>query len=180
MFTPAQSVVIGIGIVMAAGLGFTTAIAVRGDASTQGEPAPAASPAPATSTRTGGAPSPRSAPATGSVRPSAADGSSSGPCSADIVLENRWDQGFQVRIDVTNTSKRLATDWVLRFALPAGVTLKDAWNATYDQQGTIVTAEAPSWARDLAPGVATSIGFNATGTGGMPPTSVTLNGHTCS
>ena len=171
MFSTGQTVVISVGLVMAAALGFTTASALRHDASTPSSAPPSPSaPAPAsTTTRATTAPE-QTARATGS----------DALCSAEVVIQDEWQDGFKAEIRITNTSSATVKDWVAGFVMPDGAKLSGGWQATLDQDGSAMTAEAPEWAHDLAAGKKAVFGFTATGVPSPPPGQVTLNGAHCS
>ena len=64
-------------------------------------------------------------------------------------------------------------------AVPAGVLLVCGWNASVAQQGRTVTSTAPAWARGLALGANTTIGFHATGAATPAPSGFRLGTASC-
>ncbi|HST64222.1 MAG TPA: cellulose binding domain-containing protein [Mycobacteriales bacterium] len=100
-------------------------------------------------------------------------------CTAGVVIENSWPQGYQAAITVSNTGTSTFSPWTATWTLPAGVTLNNGWFATVTQSGSVVTAEAPSWSTTLAPGTSWTIGFIANGPFSPPPSDVRVNGTGC-
>lgn len=110
------------------------------------------------------------------VKPAAA---SAAGCAVAYSV-NDWGGGFTGTVTVTNTGTSAVNGWTLGFAWPGAQQITNGWNATWTQTGTQVTAANPSWSPALQPGTATTLGFNATYTGGnSPPTAFTLNGSGC-
>jgi endoglucanase len=181
MFSTGQTVVISVGLVMAAALGFTTAAALRHDASgpSATPPGPNA-PAPAagtTSPASTGKPAPSGPASDPATTTPAGDGDA--PCAAQVVIQDRWPDGFKAEVRVTNTSRSTVKDWAVGFTMPDGAKLAGGWNATMDQDGSAVTAEAPDWAPDLGPGKKAVFGFTASGTPDPLPGRVTLGTARC-
>lgn len=102
-----------------------------------------------------------------------------GACAARVSIDNSWPQGYQAAITVTNTGPSTLSPWTATWTVPAGVTLNNGWFATVSQQGSVLTAEAPSWNTALAPGASWTVGFIANGPAAPPPSQVTLNGVGC-
>lgn len=177
MFSTGQTVVISVGLVMAAALGFTTAAALRDDP-TGPSATPPGSSAPA---QAAGTTSPASTGKPAAKGPSTTRAGDVGaPCDAKVVIQDRWPDGFKAEIRVTNTSPSTVQDWVVGFTMPAGAKLAAGWNATMDQDGRAVTAEAPDWGTDLAPGKKAVFGFTASGSPNPLPGQVTLGTAHCS
>ena len=99
-------------------------------------------------------------------------------CTATVRVESTWTGGFQATVTVRNTGTTTVNPWVAGWHMESA-TVREGWNATVTQNGHMVTAQAPSWARSLAPGASVTIGFNATGSSTPPPTAVSLNGSAC-
>ena len=112
------------------------------------------------------------------VSPSSGGGGP-GACSATVKIDNAWQGGFQASVTVRNTGTSALNPWTATWAVPSGVTLQSGWNATVTQSGTTFTAAAPSWATLLAAGASVTVGFTANGPSTPPPSSVKLNGATC-
>ncbi len=117
-------------------------------------------------------------PVSPSVSPSSGGGGP-GACSATVKIDNAWQGGFQASVTVRNTGTSALNPWTATWAVPSGVTLQSGWNATVTQSGTTFTAAAPSWATSLAAGASVTVGFTANGPSTPPPSSVKLNGATC-
>lgn len=125
-------------------------------------------------------PTPSATPtATPTPTPSATPTATTGACTATVQLTNTWPTGFQAAITAKNGGSTLSP-WVVRFTVPAGVTIASGWNGTFTQSGTTVTVTAPAYNAALAPGATAGIGFTANGTSSPAPGGVTLNGTTCS
>ncbi|MGV8978391.1 MAG: cellulase family glycosylhydrolase [Cellulomonas sp.] len=116
---------------------------------------------------------------TASSTPTATPTATPGACTATVGFTNTWPSGFQAAITARNGGSTLSP-WVVRFTVPAGVTIASGWNGTFSQSGTTVTVTAPTYNASLAPGATASIGFTANGTSSPAPSGVTLNGATCS
>ncbi len=101
-------------------------------------------------------------------------------CAGAVSIDNSWPQGYQAAITVTNRGTTSLTNWFATWTIPSGVTLSNGWNATVTQSGTTMRAQAPDWSTTLAPGASWAIGFIALGPSSPPPSTVTLNGASCS
>jgi endoglucanase len=100
-----------------------------------------------------------------------------GACTASYHQDNAWPGGFQGSLTVRNTGGAISP-WTATWTWPAGVTIGSGWNATVTQNGTTVTAAAPSSSPALASGASVTIGFVANGTA-TPPSAVKLAGASC-
>ncbi len=100
-------------------------------------------------------------------------------CTAAYRVENTWNGGFTASLRLTNTSSAPVANWTAAWTAPPGVQVVGGWNATVVQQGTAVTAAAPSWAPSLAAGASVSIGFQATGPASPSPSAFTLGTASC-
>lgn len=89
-------------------------------------------------------------------------------CSAAYRTINEWQGGFQGEVTVRNTGTTALSGWTVRFTLPEGATVTQAWNAEVTQSGTTVTARHVSWNGLLSPGATTAWGFLASGSAGIP------------
>ena len=83
---------------------------------------------------------------------------SSGEVSADVFINDDWGTGYCAQVTVTNDSSS-SSDWVVSFPIEGNV--RNMWSATYDQNGSTVTAEGVSWNNNLNPGQSTGFGFCA-------------------
>jgi len=104
---------------------------------------------------------------------------STGACKVSDSV-SAWNTGLTENITITNTGTTALNGWSLGFTLPAGQTITNGWNATYSPATGSVTATNVGYNGALAPGAATTIGFQATHTGNAAaPAAFTLNGATC-
>lgn len=97
-------------------------------------PAPAPTPAPA--------PAPTPAPAPGTT----------------VTKTNDWGGGYCANVDVRNGGNAPLT-W--RISVPIEGRAYTAWNATWSQQGTALSASGVSWNATLSPGATAQFGFCA-------------------
>ncbi|MET8765188.1 cellulose binding domain-containing protein [Lentzea sp. NPDC004782] len=100
-------------------------------------------------------------------------------CRATHKITNSWQGGFTAEATITNTGSSAASNWRSTWTVPSGVTVTNGWNATVSQSGSTVTATAPGWSPDLAPGQSVTVGYQANGQAGAP-SGFTLNGAQCS
>ncbi len=93
---------------------------------------------------------------------------------------NSWTGAFTVNIVINNISATPITGWTLVFTFPSTQMVQAGWNATWTQQGAVVTARDVGYNDIIPAGGSASLGFNGTWTTSNPsPTSFTLNGVTC-
>ncbi|MFE9422687.1 endo-1,4-beta-xylanase [Kitasatospora sp. NPDC006697] len=131
----------------------------------------------------GSSPTPSSSPTSSpSSSPSSSASPSSGPgagCRVGAVV-NAWNTGLTENLTITNTGTTALNSWSLAFTLPGGQTVTSAWNTAITPSSGAVTATSLSYNGTLAPGAATTVGFQATHTGNTAaPTAFTLNGTAC-
>ncbi|MFJ8625015.1 glycoside hydrolase family 9 protein [Kitasatospora sp. NPDC093550] len=101
-------------------------------------------------------------------------------CSVAYAIDNAWGTGFTATVTVRNTGTSTVSGWTLGWSFPGDQRISTAWKATASQSGTAVTARDAGWNGTLAPGAATSFGFQATYSGANPaPARFTLNGADC-
>ncbi|WP_204288725.1 cellulose binding domain-containing protein [Microbispora amethystogenes] len=79
-----------------------------------------------------------------------------------------WPGGMAVNIALTNTGSTPIYNWKLDFNFTAGQQVTYGWVAIWSQTGTKVTATAPPFVKDIAPGQTLNIGFNGTHSGTNP------------
>ncbi|GAA3578931.1 hypothetical protein GCM10022419_070470 [Nonomuraea rosea] len=102
-----------------------------------------------------------------------------GSCKVAYTM-NTWNTGFTGNLTITNTGASAVNGWRLAFTLPGGQTITNGWGASYSPASGQVTAVNAAWNGGLAPGAATTVGFQATHTGNTAkPASFTLNGAAC-
>ena len=100
-------------------------------------------------------------------------------CRATHKVTNSWGSGYTAEATITNSGSATVRNWRATWTVPAGVTVTNGWNANVTQSGSTVTATAPSWGTDLAPGQSVTVGYQANGQAG-PAGGFTLNGVSCS
>ncbi|MFD8498056.1 cellulose binding domain-containing protein [Amycolatopsis sp. NPDC059657] len=103
----------------------------------------------------------------------------SGACAVNYHVDNAWNGGFTATATVKNTGSGTLNDWTLGWNMPSGTQITSGWNATVSQSGQHVTAKAPSWASNLAPGASVAIGFQATGNSTSTPSGFALGQTAC-
>lgn len=118
-------------------------------ASPTGGPSPTGSPTPTPSPSGSPTPSPTGKPAAG--------------CAASYRTAGQWPGGFQGEVSVTNTGTAPIGGWIVRFTLPDGQRITQAWGADLTPSGTTVTARNVSWNGALNPAAQTTWGFLASG-----------------
>ncbi|MEU4515622.1 cellulose binding domain-containing protein [Nonomuraea wenchangensis] len=90
-------------------------------------------------------------------------GSSTGGCTAVPTVQTQWATGYVIQpLTVTNTGASAMTGWTVTFTLPAGHTLTGSWNGAVTVSGRTVTVRNAGHNGALAPGAATTFGFQAT------------------
>jgi poly(hydroxyalkanoate) depolymerase family esterase len=102
-----------------------------------------------------------------------------GACRVAITT-SAWNTGLTANVTITNTGTTTVTGWTLAFTLRSGQTITSGWSATYGPAGGAVRATNVAYNGTLAPGAATTIGYQATHTGDSgPPSLLQLNGAAC-
>lgn len=87
---------------------------------------------------------------------------------------------FNGQVTITNTSGLTLYGWTLRFALPAGQTLRSGWEATFTVTGQEVTAKSLAYNSDVLSGRSVGVGFHASGdVKGPYPAEFRINGNLC-
>lgn len=87
---------------------------------------------------------------------------------------------FNGQIVISNTGQATLYGWTLRFALPAGQTLRSGWEATFSVDGQDVTAHSLPYNSVVAPKKSVSVGFHASGNvRGPRPAEFRINDHLC-
>ncbi|MFD8498059.1 cellulase family glycosylhydrolase [Amycolatopsis sp. NPDC059657] len=102
-----------------------------------------------------------------------------GACAVNYHVDNAWNGGFTATATLKNTGTATLDDWALGWNMPAGTQITSGWNATVNQSGQHVTAKAPTWAPNLAPGASVAIGFQATGNSTSTPSGFALGQTAC-
>jgi endo-1,4-beta-xylanase len=104
-------------------------------------------------------------------------GGGGGPCAAVATVQTQWNNGYVLQpVTVTNTGSATLNGWTVTFTLPAGHTVTGSWNATVSVSGQTVTARSVSHNATVAPGAATTFGFQASRPNGN---TALPSGYTC-
>ena len=107
---------------------------------------------------------PATPPATPPVTPPVAP-PASGALSAQAVVDASWENGYCVKLNVTNGTTQKATGIRVSFRLPASATVASSWNGDYSRSGDLITVVPAGWARDLDAGKSMEAsGFCTSGT----------------
>ncbi|MFJ5833769.1 cellulose binding domain-containing protein [Streptomyces sp. NPDC093089] len=91
-----------------------------------------------------------------------------GACEAAYQVVSQWQGGFTAQVTVRNTGTAPLNGWTVRWSLPAGQRVTQAWNAAVAQTGAEVTATHLPYNATVAPGGSTAFGFNGAWTGTNP------------
>ncbi|MFG3436613.1 cellulase family glycosylhydrolase [Nonomuraea sp. NPDC047897] len=98
-------------------------------------------------------------------------GSGDDGCAVTGAVQSQWGSGYVVQpVTVTNTGDSATAGWTVTFTLPAGHTVTGSWNAAVSVSGQNVTARNLAYNGGLAPGAATTFGFQAGRPVGDPST----------
>ncbi|MCZ6555660.1 MAG: cellulase family glycosylhydrolase [Candidatus Dadabacteria bacterium] len=81
-----------------------------------------------------------------------------GDIRADVTINDDWGAGYCAQVDVTNGTS-LPVDWIVSFTIEGSI--RNLWNAVYQQSGNTVTAEGVSWNNTVQPGGTVNFGFCA-------------------
>ncbi|MCZ6639196.1 MAG: cellulose binding domain-containing protein, partial [Candidatus Dadabacteria bacterium] len=81
-----------------------------------------------------------------------------GDITADVTINDDWGAGYCAQVDVTNGTS-LPVDWIVSFTIEGSI--RNLWNAVYQQSGNTVTAEGVSWNNTVQPGSTVNFGFCA-------------------
>ncbi|MCH1926069.1 ExeM/NucH family extracellular endonuclease [Shewanella sp. C32] len=92
------------------------------------------------------------------------------PASCVHEITNRWQNGFQGLVRITNQSDNTIKGWQVQWGYSNGDSINSAWNGQLSGNGPY-TASNLSWNQDIAPGQSVEVGF--TGQGYGDDTSVT-------
>ncbi len=84
------------------------------------------------------------------------------PSGSDVVTEvtinDDWGRGYCAQVDIINTTSS-PVDWTVSFPIEGSI--RNLWNAIYDQEDDIVTAEGVSWNNTVQPNGTVNFGFCA-------------------
>ncbi|CAM5710366.1 cellulose-binding domain-containing protein [Streptomyces fumanus] len=128
-------------------------------------------------------PDPAPAPRDTATAPPPATGPATTPaaspdCRIRYELVDQWPDGFQAA--VTLTTARALDTWRVSWTFPDGQRVTRMWDATADQDGPRVTADAADYHRAVPAGGKVGFGFLASWRDrNSPPRDFTLNGRAC-
>lgn len=102
-------------------------------------------------------------------------------CDVDYHVFGSWWSGYGVGIELTNTSDEAWDGWELGWTLADDERIRVGWGASFDQDGTDVTATNARWNGVVRPDSTVYLGFNARHDGGLPevPSEFELDGLVC-
>ncbi|HKE83527.1 MAG TPA: glycosyl hydrolase family 8 [Vicinamibacterales bacterium] len=125
-------------------------------------------------------PSPPPTPPPPPPPPPAPPPSSGSGCQVSYTIVTQWNSGFHADLTVVNKSATPITGYTLQWAFTSGERFSSGWNATYTQNGSVVTASNPAahWNGTIGSNASITFGFIGTGTPGRP-NGFTLNGVGC-
>ena len=83
---------------------------------------------------------------------------SGGDVTTEVTINDDWGAGYCAQVDVVNTTST-PVDWTVSFPIEGSV--RNLWNADYEQLGNTVTAEGVSWNNTVQPGGTVNFGFCA-------------------
>jgi endoglucanase len=89
-------------------------------------------------------------------------------CAVTYHVDSTWPDGFTATVTLRDTGAVPLNNWVLGWTEPVGTRITGGWNATVKQSGQQVTAQAPTWSPNLAPGESASIGIQGSGPATAP------------
>lgn len=100
-------------------------------------------------------------------------------CSVSYT-QNDWGSGATVSVIIKNNGTAAINGWKLVWSFSGNQKITNMWNATYTQNGTLVTATNESYNSTIPADGSVNFGFNLSYTGtNAKPTAFTLNGSTC-
>jgi cellulase/cellobiase CelA1 len=102
-------------------------------------------------------------------------------CAVSYRITGQWQGGFQASVTVRNTGTAAVNGWSLLWAFSNGESVRDMWDASARQYGSVVSAANTSYNRQIAAGKSVQFGFNGNSRGrSTPPAAFSLNGVKCS
>ncbi|KWV31253.1 cellulose-binding domain-containing protein [Micromonospora rifamycinica] len=100
-------------------------------------------------------------------------------CRITYTVTTQWSGGFSANVDLTNLGDPL-TAWTATWTFGAGQRVDQGWNATFNQNGSSVSAANAGYNGSVGTNGTVSFGFNGSWTGSNPvPTTFAVNGVTC-
>jgi cellulase/cellobiase CelA1 len=131
-------------------------------------------PAPTTTTTTPAPPPPPPTTTTPPPPPAKA-------CAVAYRITEQWQGGFQANVTVRNTGTAAVNGWSLVWTFSNGESVREMWDASGRQCGSIVSAANTSYNRQIAAGGSVRFGFNGNSRGRpVPPAGFSVNGVKCS
>ncbi|MCX7681276.1 MAG: cellulose-binding domain-containing protein [Anaerolineae bacterium] len=102
-------------------------------------------------------------------------------CAVDYVVQSDWGSGATIKVTIRNDSGLAINGWTLTWTFPGNQQITQVWNATYTQNGALVSAKNVSWNANIpANGGRVNFGFNLSYSGAnQKPTDFALNGLPC-
>lgn len=95
-------------------------------------------------------------------------------------VTNQWNGSFRTDVTIANTGSAAVNGWRLNWWFGSGQTVKEMWNASYNQSGGSVNAWNVGYNPTIPPGGSLLIGFTATnGRNNPAPSAFSLNGRAC-
>jgi Glycosyl hydrolase family 12/Cellulose binding domain len=93
---------------------------------------------------------------------------------------DEWPGGFVRYVTLTNSGSAALQGWRLSIDVGDDPQLTSGWNATWHQDGRLVTATNLDWNAALAPGASAAMGFQGTLSGAdLEPSQWSVNGVAC-
>lgn len=101
-------------------------------------------------------------------------------CHVSYRRASSWEEGFGVRVEVSNRGRQPIQGWTLRWTFRGDPSIRQLWNARFSQDGRVVTVRDDGWNAQIQPGQNVQFGFEATAAPqGADPDRFTLNGAPC-
>ncbi len=101
-------------------------------------------------------------------------------CRVAYTRTSSWEQGHQVRLELTNRGRATVNGWAVRWSFRGDQVVRQAWNARHSQSGRAVTLRDDGWNGQLDSGETVTVGFEATAADpNTDPVSFSLNGSPC-
>jgi hypothetical protein len=119
----------------------------------------------------------------GEVAHSSAKGRPTSPATGCQVTYSptSWPGQFLAQVTIDNRGTTSMNGWKLAFTFPGDEAISSAWNTTFTQTGTRVSATNTTYDVPIPPGGSQSLGFLGTwASNDSAPTSFSVNGRTCS
>lgn len=97
--------------------------------------------------------------------------------AVSYVIDNKWPNGFQGEVRVTNNGTRAISGWQIELALPQD-RFNTWWNTTGQMRNGVLMLHQPSWSGPLEPGKVLHAYVNVTGSQTSPAV-CTFDGISC-